>query len=105
MRTQSEIVAEIEKLKNNDFLGFKREDLIDFLDFEHAKPHLKPEVTNEEWHPAQNSRENILKQMEDYMAFAWDKANNYRGLSAGRSMAHYTAWIWLLGDEQVFGAR
>ena len=33
------------------------------------------------------------------MEFAWDKANNCRGISASRSIDHYSVWIWLLGDE------
>jgi hypothetical protein len=33
------------------------------------------------------------------MDFAWDKANNGRGISANRSIAHYQAWLWLLGVE------
>lgn len=37
--------------------------------------------------------------MEEYMAFAWSKANDSRGISAVRSIQHYIAWIWLLGDE------
>ena len=37
--------------------------------------------------------------MKEYMEFAWEKANEFRGLSAMRSMHHYTAWTWLLGDD------
>jgi len=37
------------------------------------------------------------------MTFAWDKANGHRGLSASRTMDHYTAWVWMLGDEEVAG--
>lgn len=37
--------------------------------------------------------------MLDYMEFAWDKANNGRGISAMRSMHHYMAWTWMLGDD------
>ena len=35
------------------------------------------------------------------MAFAWGKANGRRGLSAGRSLAHYSAWLWLVGNEEL----
>ena len=37
--------------------------------------------------------------MEDYMPFAWDKANGCRGLSALRSLIHFAAWLWLLSNE------
>jgi hypothetical protein len=33
------------------------------------------------------------------MDFAWEKANNCRGLSAMRTMTHYKAWLWLLGQD------
>lgn len=43
------IIAKIESLKDTDFLGFKISDLIGYLDYEHAKPYLKPEVTADQW--------------------------------------------------------
>lgn len=103
MRTQEEIVARINAIKDNDYFGFETGDLIDFLDFQHAKPFLRPESGKRDWTPQPNTRENILKIMQDYMDFAWEKANNRRGISASRSMSHYSAWIWLLGDEGKFG--
>lgn len=102
-RSQDAIVAEIERIKDEDFFGFKTSDLIGYLDYEHAKPYLNPGVTKDEWHPNPQDREFTLGVMRDYMPFAWDKANNKRGLSAGRSMAHFTVWIWILGDESIFG--
>lgn len=103
MRTQEEIVAEIERIKKNDFFGFKTGDLIGYLDYEHAKQYLKPEATEEEWKALPSDRESIIKEMESYMDFAWEKANNERGISAGRSMAHYSVWVWMIGDESRFG--
>jgi len=108
MRTQQEIVEKINSVKNRDFLCAMASDLIGYLDYEHAKEYLKPEVTAEEWNytpPAteEEFRKQVLKGMEEYMPFAWDKANDCRGISAGRSMQHYMMWVWLLGDESVFG--
>ena len=103
MRTQEEIVAKIEEVKKTDFFGAKTGDLIGFLDFEHAKPYLKPDTTPDQWEQSPLTREAVLKEMEDYMEFAWDKANGFRGLSASRSMDHYSTWIWLLGDEDKLG--
>ena len=37
--------------------------------------------------------------MQKYMDFAWDKANSRRGLSAGRSLSHMSAWLWLMGES------
>ncbi len=103
VRTQDEIVTEIERIKKDDFFGFKTTDLLGYLDFDHAKQYLKPECTEKDWEQSPSDRDSILLEMEKYMDFAWDKANNERGLSAGRSMAHYTAWVWMIGDEDKFG--
>ena len=102
-RTQEEIVEKLERVKQDDFFGFKTTDLLGYLDYEHAKPYLKEGCTKEEWGLKLNDRESILAEMKDYMPFAWDKANNQRGISAGRSMAHYNVWVWMLRDEEVFG--
>jgi hypothetical protein len=103
MRTQQEIVDRFNERREEDFFGFEIGEYVDFLDFENAKEFLKDEVDAEQWKLAQkeNTREVILKIMEDYMEFAWTKANNCRGISAGRSIGHYQAWVWLLGDEDV----
>jgi len=102
-RSQDEIVAEIERIKDEDFFGFKIGDLIGYLDYGHAKQYLKPEATAEDWKQSPSDRESILKQMEEYMEFAWGKANDERGISAGRSLAHYTVWVWMIGDQDRFG--
>jgi hypothetical protein len=103
MRTQDEIVNKIKEIEFTDFFGFKTSDLIDYLDYEHAKPYLKPEVTKDQWKIMPTDRESILKEMHEYMSFAWDKANNRRGISASRTMGHYSIWVWMLGDEEIFG--
>ena len=100
MRTQDEIVNRIEACKDSDFFGFERAEYLPFLDFEHVKPYLKDGVTTDQWKPEENNRENILSKMLDYMPFAWDKAIGCRGISASRSISHYEAWVWLLGDEK-----
>ena len=35
------------------------------------------------------------------MGFAWDKANNRRGLSSGRSIDHMRTWLWLDGKDDL----
>lgn len=99
MRTQAEIVARITSLKDEDFFGFETSDLIDYLDYEHAKQYLKPEVTEEQW----NKREQKppVEAIKGYMNFAWGKANDKRGLSAGRSVSHFRAWLWLACNDEL----
>ena len=99
MRSDDEIVARIEAVKGNDWMGTQITELIVRLPFERAQPYLKPEAKPEEWEVKPRDRESLLAEMLDYMPFAWDKANNERGLSAGRSMDHFSAWVWLAGDD------
>lgn len=101
MRTNEEIVDRIrsEEVLGRDMFGFERGDLLSYLDFETAKQFLKTDAKGENWKTLPRDRESVLKQMQDYMEFAWDKANGKRGLSAGRSMSHYMAWVWVVGDD------
>ena len=85
-----------------DIFGFIRTDLICTLPYEHAKPFLNEEVNKEEWELKSCPRPTgVLAEMKKYMNFAWDKANNCRGLSACRSLMHMQAWLWLLGEDEV----
>jgi len=99
MRTQKEILNKIEEIKDSDFFGFKTSDLIGYLSFNNAKQYLKEGVTGDQWEQKGRDHESIKNEMIDYMDFAWGKANNCRGISAGRTMNHYSIWVWMLGDE------
>ena len=104
MRTQQEILNKMLKLSSKqDFFGFIHSDLIQFLEYEHAKDWLENDVTEETWDQIRKTPDDktIKEVMADYMPFAFLKANNCRGLSAMRTLYHFTAWIWLLGDETV----
>lgn len=102
MRTQSEIVERIEKVREIDFLGFETGEYTFYLNFEHARPYLKEGTTEEQWasHP-ELTDEAVKKEMREYIEFAWEKANGFRGISAGRSIDHYRAWFWLLGEAEA----
>ena len=103
MRTDEEILARITEIESEDVFGFERSDLMEYLSFEAAKGFLRKEVRQEEWdevHPVL-SKESVMKQIIDYLPFAWDKANNCRGLSAARSLHHLRAWLWLLGEDNL----
>lgn len=99
MRTDEEILERIKAVESRDWMGVQRGDLVGVLPFATAKPFLKDGVTEGEWKPGGRERDDVLARMLYYMPFAWDKANNERGLSAGRSMDHYASWVWLLGDD------
>lgn len=99
MRTDAEILARIEERKEHDLFGWETTDLLVRLPFDAAKPYLIPEITEDGWKVWPRDRESLMAEMLDYMPFAWDKANNGRGISAGRTMHHFMAWTWLAGDD------
>ncbi len=100
MRSVPEIIAKIESHKN-DFFGFIASDLIAYLSFSDAKPFLKDEAKEAEWKPESVERDDVLAKMLGYMPFAWGKANDCRGLSAGRSIEHMRAWLWMIGEDRM----
>lgn len=106
MRTTKEIIERARKLKKIDFFGFEFADIVMCLSFEDAKQLLSEEQITEtnkkEWgDPKPRDRESVLNEIIDYMPFAWGKANDRRGLSAGRSILHMSAWFWLLGEDDL----
>lgn len=102
MRTQGDILARIKSAEGEDFLGFRRDVLIDALDYEHAKQYLKPDVTAEQWAESQlTTDEKTLDALKSYLEFAWSKAEDHRGISAGRSIEKLTEYAWLLGRDDV----
>lgn len=99
-RTQEEILARIEAVKAEDWMGFHAEVLIDALDYEHAKPFLKDGVTAEEWEPARSGRSTAA----GYLEFAIGKIQAHRGISASRSVDKLTEYAWLAGRDDVVAA-
>lgn len=99
-RTQNEIVARIEQRKAADPFGFEWPFYVGALDWAHAKPYLKEGAKESGWKRQDDAE--VRAEAIDYMEFAWDKANGCRGLSAGRSLSHYIAWLWLLGDDELW---
>lgn len=97
-RTQQEIVSRINERQDGDFFGFETRDYAEYLDKEHIKPYLKDGVDPEVWQTCEKEPE---QQIREYMTFAWEKANGQRGLSASRSIAHMTAWLWLAGEDEL----
>jgi len=103
MRTQSEILARIKERDEGDPFDWEIDEYIVFLDWEHVKDFLIPDADQGGWNDdfREPTRENVLEKMREYMPFAVDKAERGRGLSALRSIMHYTAWVWLLEDDDL----
>src|SRR5271155_995226 len=104
LSTQDELVQKFKSYEKGyeDFFGAIRGDILPYMDYPHAKEFLKDDVTQEQWDKERHqlTRENVLKEMLDYMPFAWEKANSQRGLSANRSINHFEAWLFLLGETK-----
>ena len=78
-------------------LGFEYPYYCSMMTYETVKPFLNDELTEKD-HKVE-TQGSILDNAIDYLDFAYEKANNKRGISAGRSMMHYRAWLWLLGTD------
>lgn len=98
-RSEAAILARIAATEGADFLGVIRGDLIEGLSFASAKPYLQDSVTEDQWNMAAAEFKPPLDQAREYLAFAWEKANNCRGISAGRSVQHFESWLWLAGAD------
>ena len=102
MRTEEEIAQHIAATRAEDVLGFYGEALLEFLSFDKARPFLKTEATVENWGATPPlTRDAVIARMREYMAFAWEKVRNHRGISANRSVDKMRGWVWLLGDDPI----
>ena len=106
-RTQDEILARISEAANRDpLLLTEAMDLVGAL---HAHNLTECDLLDQEkvaqmnlddWHPVTPAR--ARDEAVAYMEFALDKAHGQRGLSAGRSLAHYAAWLWLCLEDEDY---
>lgn len=104
MRTQEEIVAWlVEEEKTEDLFGFCRQVIVPYLPYSAAKVYLKPEITETEWlgEVRPFTQDRVMADMREYMAFAWDKVADHRGLSAVRSVSEMKAWCYILGEDEL----
>lgn len=98
--TQDELIERVNSRKGDDMFGFEINHYAEYLNRE-SLVKLGSKINPEEpcevkpW-----SRDAVIAEMKDYLAFAFGKANDCRGLSANRSISHYLAWTWLSGDRE-----
>lgn len=104
MRSQEEIVTRIAEIKEGDFLGFGRDVLIGFLEYDLAQPHLKENVTEEEWDSLRYvpNTQTVEAHMLDYLDFAWMKADDHRSISAARNIDKFSEWLWLYENHELY---
>lgn len=99
MKTIEEIIVRCQE--SDDFFGFDQEVLLPFLPAEKAKPYLREDADLSGWKQCPLEAEVVIKQMREYMDFAWGKVEDHRGLSANRSISKMQAWLWLLEDNET----
>lgn len=107
IRTPEDILARIEEIKSDDFLGFRREVLIMALPFDVAVENnlVKDGVTEEKWNEyATVGEEGQTKDALHYLEFAFGKAEDHRGISAERSTIKMSEYAWLLCRDDVVTA-
>ncbi|GAA4626719.1 hypothetical protein GCM10023196_036100 [Actinoallomurus vinaceus] len=103
-RTQEEILARLDAVREDDMFGFRREVLLPALEFEHARSFLKPETTAEDWSGVQVCAGDWESAARSYYEFALGKIRDHRGISASRSVEKLTEYAWLLGRDDVIAA-
>ena len=104
-RSQQEIVSQI-KEESSNFFSFVPDVLCDYLTLNEAEGVFSAEYLSE---VAEGKTEHVVitdineavQDFLDYMVFAWGKAKDQRGLSAGRSISKLGAWLWLFGREDL----
>ena len=99
--TQDEIVERILERRENDILCWELEDFYSYLDYEHVKQFLKKDIKKSDINASILLRDNIIKQIKEYMPFAIEKMEDERGISAERSICHFIGWTWLAGDKDL----
>lgn len=106
-RSDGECVQWLEERGNDRFFDFAAPDIIGTLSWDAAKEFFKEEFIAqvesgvEKYEPRSRLRKDVLKELHEYVPFAWRKANDCRGISAGRSIDHFIAWTWLAGDTEL----
>ncbi len=105
-RTPAEVAARFKAREKADHFGFEVDVYLGYMEYADARPYMTKEAraeadSGEGWRYEPVLKSKILDDMLTYMEHAWDKANNRRGISAARSLQHYQAWLWLIGEDDL----
>ena len=109
IRTQEEILERIKETKDEDIFGFGTEILMSTLNFENIKKFLKEDIDKKALGEikenckkfSKDRKNNLIREMRNYMQFAWEKVEDHRGLSASRSIIKMTEYLWLLKEDEL----
>jgi len=103
MKTQQEILKRVKSITENnynDIFGCWFGDLAVYLNKDDIKQFCKDGADLSRF-PEPLSDDIIKKEIENYLEFAYEKADDQRGISSERSIIHFTNWLWLLDDFEL----
>lgn len=92
--------------EDNDMFGFAKEVYLEHMAWDEAKQHYNDEYVKSVEDGAEPNTQ-VTDVMEaaqdflDYMVFAWMKAEDERGISASRSIVKLSAWLKVLGRNDL----
>lgn len=96
---QGAILKRIEQIKGHDMFGEYIPRLVDYLDYEHAKPFLNDGVTEDQWGEKLTDKD-LRSELHRYMEDWWkEKVEDGRGLSCHRGRAQVVNLLFLAGVE------
>ena len=102
VRTADEIIRHYrEVVSKRDMFGFEAQVLLPYLSVDQVREFVKPDADLSGWKQTPLERDAILAELRDYMAFAWGKVLDHRGISANRSTMKMGSWLWVLGDDEL----
>lgn len=101
-RTSAEIYARAQAA--DDFLGWAREVLLPYCNYDTVRPLLNDGVTVEQWERDASNRAAVGEDARDYYEFALGKIEAERGISAERSIIKLREFAWLMGRDDVVAA-
>lgn len=103
MRSQEEIRERIIATMPGDPLGLEWPEYVCAITKESAMAlrgiALQSGADLRDWRPVYSGDDKVLDRCKTYMEYAWSAANDRRTVQSERAMAHYRAWLWLLGED------
>lgn len=93
-------IDEILKYESQALDGRDISRLDSFMSLDQLKVADLTPTNPEKWEPEEFSRENVLERLKTDLSFAFEKALNKRGLSAGMMFSVIKMWMWVLDEHE-----
>ena len=100
-RTDEQIYERMMACRKTEILGFESAEYASRLPWSFVQEIAQEGMTEDVWESQCRHTAPVMDVMTDYIPFAWEKANNCRGVSVMRAISHYIAWLWLEGSPEA----